>query len=135
MGPKTNYRRKPMKKLSLAVFAALTLVAMAPAQGHKMMPHPMQMKHEMTVTECCMQNLSPSEKKMAAEMMSHGTPAQHEVMMKRCSMCMKDPHTAMKHMDMSKVTEKMKMAMTSSMRENPSSSGRGRSARSTSPLR
>jgi hypothetical protein len=102
-----------MRKLTFAVIAALALFAVAPAQGGKPMGGKMvQMgsKHAgMTVMECCMQGLSADEKTTAMAMMKKGSPAEHAAMMKRCSMCMKDPHTALMKMDHSKVTEQMKM--------------------------
>ena len=71
----------------------------------------MPMKHSSasmkdSMMKCMMMGLSPEEMKIAHNHMSHMTAAEKAVMMKRCSMCMKDKHDGM---DMSKMDEKMEM--------------------------
>jgi len=56
-----------------------------------------------------MQGFSPDEKRDAMSFLRKQTPGEHAAITYRCSKCMRDPHTAMKGMDMSKVTEKMKL--------------------------
>ena len=65
----------------------------------------MPMKHSSasmkgSMMKCMMMGLSPEEMKIAHNHMSHMTAAEKAVMMKRCSMCMKDKHDGM---DMSKM--------------------------------
>jgi len=61
------------------------------------------MDHMMKV---CMTGLTAAEKKVAKDHMKKMSKAEHEVMMKRCMMCMGDKHKGM--MD-KKVTDKMAM--------------------------
>jgi hypothetical protein len=107
-----------MKKLTLAAIAAVTLVALAPAQGGKMMGkahmqhgnmlHGMKMG-QMSTHECCMQGLSADEKKQAMTMMSGWSAGEKSAWNARCSMCMKDPHPGM--MKMEKMGQKPTDAM------------------------
>ncbi len=98
-----------MKKFLLITGLAASMVFVSgivtPVSAQKHGKHVMGMG----TTNCMMQGMSDSEKKSAKEMMAKMSPAERRVMAKRCSMCMKDPHTALKGMDMKDVTEEMAM--------------------------
>jgi hypothetical protein len=98
-----------MKKLMLAAVAALMLVAFAPAQGGAKMQGKPHMPHgnmaagmkmgQMSTHECCMQGLSAVEKKNAMAMMRTWNAGERSAWDARCSMCMRDPHTALMAME------------------------------------
>ncbi|MFI5385822.1 MAG: hypothetical protein ACHQ50_06845 [Fimbriimonadales bacterium] len=95
-----------MKKLTLAAFAALTLVAIAPAQtgGGTTKQHHNTMhmgSPSMSPHACCMQGLSSSESKNATVMMSKWSADEKAAWDKRCTLCMADPHTALMKMEKS----------------------------------
>ena len=111
-GPADEGESKKMNKFVFAAIAAMALTAAAPAQheGHTMSkPHVMAKDMPMTAMACCMQGLTPAEKKTAMGMMKKMTPAEHRAMMKRCSICMRDPHAALAKMDPKKITDAMVM--------------------------
>ncbi len=102
-----------MKNLTIAALAlSLTLATSAAfAQGHMKGHHMMKGKSHMAMHDMMMKTammgLSADEKQTAMMHMQKMTPAEKAVMMKRCSMCMKDKHAGM---DMSTMDEKKGMA-------------------------
>jgi hypothetical protein len=94
-----------MKKLTFAVLASITLLAVAPAQGDKHAPGHMMSK--MGAMTCCMQNLTAAEQKSAAAMIMKWNKGEAAAWDKRCNLCMADPHTALMKMDHSKITPQM----------------------------
>lgn len=99
-----------MKTVLIAAIAALTL-AVAPAfgqhddkdmKGHDMHSMHMQGDHMAMMTK----GMTEAEKKTMMDMMKKWTPAEHKLMMSCMSNCMK----GCAGMDMSKMTDKQKMA-------------------------
>ena len=106
-------------KIGMVLMASMALAGSALAQGkmgdmHKTPNMKMQghmMKHSAAdekVMKCMMQGVSENDMKTLRKDMGRMSPAEHDVMMKRGRLCMADPHTALKKMKMSDVTEKMK---------------------------
>src|SRR5689334_14897713 len=89
-----------MRKLIFAALAAFTLVAIAPAQGGKMMGGK-HVQPESSTMSCCTMNLTSGEKKSAMMMMAKWSKDEKAAWDKRCMLCMSDPHTALMKMEKS----------------------------------
>ena len=104
-----------MKKLALIAAAVALLGTGAIAQhgskkvqGHKL-HKTMKMSRMSSTMKCMMTDLTPEEKKIAHGMMKKMSKAEMAVMMKRCSMCMKDSHAGMMDGGMTDDMEKQHM--------------------------
>jgi hypothetical protein len=99
-------------KFVIAAIAAAVLATCAPAQTGSAAPakqdKPLH-QHRMNAKEVSMQGLSADEKKTADDMMKHWSKAERKVWEKRENICMRDPHTMLKGMDPSKITEEMQL--------------------------
>ena len=101
--------------IGLVLMVSMALAGSALAQGngdmHKMGGHKMQghmmSKADEKVMKCMMTGVTKDEMMTLHKDMGKMTPAEHAVMMKRGRLCMADPHTALKNMKPSDVTDKM----------------------------
>jgi hypothetical protein len=89
-----------MKILTLTAITCLAFAVIVPASAQSAMKPAqgkgtMMRSHGSGMMDTMMHGLTAAEKKTAMAHMKKMTPAEKAVMMKRCSMCMRDPHKGM----------------------------------------